>query len=203
MRNDRRLRLLVTGRNGQVVRALTVLSGAPGEGAPEVLTLARPEFDLASAGTDIAAQVAGFRPDVIVNAAAYTAVDRAESEPDLAFRLNRDGAAAVAEGARACGAALIHISTDYVFDGTKPAPYREDDPVGPMSVYGASKEAGERAVRATIERHVILRAAWIYSPFGEGSFALPLVEKLSMATRGLFPVSWRQMTPVCTAISAS
>jgi dTDP-4-dehydrorhamnose reductase len=107
---------------------------------------------------------------VVINAAAYTAVDRAESEPDLAFRLNRDGAASLAEGASACGAALIHISTDYVFDGTKPTPYREEDAVGPISVYGASKEAGERVVRERIDRHVILRTAWVYSAFGEGSF---------------------------------
>jgi dTDP-4-dehydrorhamnose reductase len=107
---------------------------------------------------------------IVFNAAANTPVDKAESEPDLAFRLNRDGAAALAEGAAACGAALIHVSTDYVFDGAKPAPYREDDPVGPVSVYGASKEAGERVVRERIDRHVILRTAWIYSPSGEDSF---------------------------------
>jgi dTDP-4-dehydrorhamnose reductase len=159
-------RILVAGRSGQVARELARA------GLPTGFTLecrGRDSLDLLDPeGTTrkVAASGASF----VVNAAAYTAVDRAESEPDLAFRLNRDGAAALAEGARACGAALIHISTDYVFDGTKTTPYREDDPVGPVSVYGASKEAGERAVRERADRHVILRTAWVYSPFGEGSF---------------------------------
>src|SRR5882672_7653965 len=159
-------RILVAGRSGQIAHALASVP------LPAGFTLecrGRESLDLLDPEQTTRA-VAESSASVVINAAAYTAVDRAESEPDLAFRLNRDGAAALAEGARACGAVLIHISTDYVFDGTKTTPYREDDPVGPMSVYGASKEAGERAVRARIERHVILRTAWVYSPFGEGSF---------------------------------
>jgi dTDP-4-dehydrorhamnose reductase len=159
-------RILVAGRSGQIARELARAS-LPGGFALECR--GRESLDLmdpARTAREVAASGASF----VINAAAYTAVDRAESEPDLAFRLNRDGAAALAEGARACGAALIHISTDYVFDGTKPTPYREEDAVGPVSVYGASKEAGERVVRERIDRHVILRTAWVYSPFGESGF---------------------------------
>jgi dTDP-4-dehydrorhamnose reductase len=159
-------RILVAGRSGQIAHALGRVP------LPDGFTLecrGRESLDLMDPARTIR-EVARSGADIVINAAAYTAVDKAESEPDLAFRLNRDGAAALAEGAAACGAALIHISTDYVFDGTKPTPYREDDPVAPVSVYGASKEAGERVVRERIERHVILRTAWIYSPSGEGSF---------------------------------
>ena len=103
---------------------------------------------------------------LVVNAAAYTAVDAAERESEAAFAVNRDGAARVAEACKVAGVPLIHISTDYVFDGTKGAAYREDDRVHPLSVYGESKEAGERAVRATLDRHIILRTSWIFSEWG-------------------------------------
>jgi len=159
-------RILVAGHSGQIAREL---ARAPLPDGFALECRGRESLDLLDPERTTR-KVAESGASFVINAAAYTAVDRAESEPDLAFRLNRDGAAALAEGARACGAALIHISTDYVFDGTKPTPYREEDPVGPVSVYGASKEAGERAVRERIDRHVILRAAWVYSPFGEGSF---------------------------------
>jgi dTDP-4-dehydrorhamnose reductase len=103
----------------------------------------------------------------VVNCAAYTAVDRAESEPGEADRINRQGAANVADAAAAAGSPLLHVSTDYVFDGRKRAPYRESEPVGPLSVYARTKEAGEREVRARAERHVILRTSWLYGPTGE------------------------------------
>jgi dTDP-4-dehydrorhamnose reductase len=159
-------RILVAGRSGQIARAL---ASVPLPGGFALECRGRESLDLLDPARTIR-EVAQSGADIVINAAAYTAVDKAESEPDLAFRLNRDGAAALAEGAAACGAALIHISTDYVFDGTKPTPYREDDPVGPVSVYGASKEAGERVVQERIDRHVILRTAWVYSRSGEGSF---------------------------------
>jgi len=158
--------ILVVGRSGQVAREL---ARVPLPAGFALECRGRDRLDLLDPERTIRkVQESGAR--FVVNAAAYTAVDRAESEPDLAYRINRDGAAALAEGAHACGAALIHISTDYVFDGSKTGPYREDDPVGPISVYGASKEAGERAVRERADRHVILRTAWVYSPFGDGSF---------------------------------
>jgi dTDP-4-dehydrorhamnose reductase len=107
-----------------------------------------------------------YRPVLIVNAAGYTAVDRAESEPQAAFAVNADGPAYLAEAAAATGSALVHLSTDYVFDGAKAGAYREDDAVGPLSVYGASKAAGERAIRERLGRHVILRTSWIFSAHG-------------------------------------
>jgi dTDP-4-dehydrorhamnose reductase len=103
---------------------------------------------------------------VIVNAAAYTAVDKAENEPDAAMALNADGPARLAEAADRMGAVLIHLSTDCVFDGEKADPYVEDDAAAPISVYGRSKLAGEEAVRAVTERHIIMRTSWVFSPFG-------------------------------------
>ena len=118
------------------------------------------------AGGDPAALIEQFTPALVVNAAAYTAVDRAESEPEAAYALNREAAGRIATACARHGLPLVHISTDYVFDGTKTAPYVEDDPIAPISVYGASKAEGETAVRDALDRHVILRTAWVYSPFG-------------------------------------
>src|SRR5690606_7597568 len=105
-------------------------------------------------------------PDVVVNAAAHTAVDRAESEPDAALRVNALGPAALAQGCAATGALLVHYSTDYVFDGSGSRPYREDDATVPLRAYGASKLAGELAIRASGARHAILRTAWVYAAHG-------------------------------------
>lgn len=154
--------VLVVGETGQLARELARAAWAPGVeltfAGRDIIDLARPETATAI--------VAAMKPGVVVNAAAYTAVDKAESDADQAFLVNRDGPAALARAAAAVGAPLIHVSTDYVFDGTKDGAYTEDDPVVPVSVYGRSKEAGERAVREAAERHVILRTAWVYSPFG-------------------------------------
>jgi dTDP-4-dehydrorhamnose reductase len=130
-----------------------------------MIPIGRPELDLAS-GIDLTPVLAGARPDAIVNAAAYTAVDRAEQEPELAMAVNRDGAAAVARAAVTLNVPLIHISTDYVFSGEKDTPYEESDPTGPLGVYGQSKLAGEEEVRRLAPVHVILRTSWVYSPFG-------------------------------------
>jgi dTDP-4-dehydrorhamnose reductase len=159
-------RILVAGASGQIARAL---AGTPLPPGFSLECRGRDRLDLLDSRR-AARIVAESGADIVINAAAYTAVDRAETESELAFRINRDGAAALAEGAAAAGAALIHISTDYVFDGTKTSPYCEEDAVGPVSVYGASKEAGERVVRERLDRHVIFRTAWVYSAFGEGSF---------------------------------
>jgi dTDP-4-dehydrorhamnose reductase len=107
-----------------------------------------------------------FKPDIIVNPAAYTAVDRAEQEPELAFAINRDGAGHAAMVAKNSGIPIIHLSTDYVFDGSKSGAYVESDPVSPQTLYGRSKLAGELAVTAANERSIILRTSWVYSPFG-------------------------------------
>jgi dTDP-4-dehydrorhamnose reductase len=155
------MRIAVTGSKGQV--ATSLLERA--EGKVEIVALGRPTFDL----TDRAAIIAGLdaaRPDVVVNAAAYTAVDKAETEEADALRVNRDGAAHVAEAAVRLGIPLIHLSTDYVFDGALGRPYREDDPTAPTGAYGRSKLAGEKAVAERCEDSVISRTAWVYSPFG-------------------------------------
>lgn len=157
------MRILATGREGQVVRSLA-------ERGPQkrhdVVALGRPAFDLADHADRIVAALEAQQPDVIVSAAAYTAVDSAESEPELAYQINERGAAAVARAARELSVPLIHLSTDYVFDGSKPSAYVEEDPTGPATVYGASKLAGEHAVLAEHGNSAILRTAWVYSPFG-------------------------------------
>jgi dTDP-4-dehydrorhamnose reductase len=155
------VRLAVTGVHGQVVRALAERAPA----GVTVVALGRPQFDLADAA-GIAPALAQAGADVVINAAAYTAVDKAESERALAFAINATGAGAVSAAARALGVPLIHMSTDYVFDGTKPCAYVETDPTGPTGVYGASKLAGEAAVLAAHPGAVIARTAWVYSPFG-------------------------------------
>lgn len=157
------LRLLVTGTQGQVARAL-LRRGAAHSGIT-VEAVGRPDIDLAKPGTATEALMAR-TPDVIVNAAAMTAVDKAEQERDLAFAINRDGAEAVATTAQRLGIPLIHLSTDYVYDGTKREPYVESDATEPLGVYGASKLAGEFAVRAACPTALVLRTSWIYSPFG-------------------------------------
>ena len=155
------MKLVVTGVNGQIARAL-VERARPGT---TVLALGRPALDLADPGS-VASALAAAGADLVVNAAAYTAVDKAESEPDTAYAVNATGAGALAAAARALGLPLIHLSTDYVFDGASLAAYVETDPTGPTGVYGASKLAGEVAVRSAHPDAAILRTAWVYSPFG-------------------------------------
>jgi dTDP-4-dehydrorhamnose reductase len=157
------MRLLIAGWQGQVARALVEL--APSASDIEAFAVGRPGLDLCNAAT-IKRAMTDFRPDVIINSAAYTAVDKAESEQDAAFALNRTGAGLLAEEAAKRGAAIIHISTDYVFDGQKPAPYVETDSVAPQNVYGQSKLQGEQAVRQVNDKHIIARTAWVYSATG-------------------------------------
>ena len=155
------MRLLVTGTHGQVVTALRHRAGTD----LDVIALGRPMLDLAL-DEDLTALFAQFKPDVIVNAAAYTAVDKAESEPDLAFAINARGAGAVAHAAKTLHVPVIQISTDYVFDGTASQPLDEGEATNPLGIYGTSKLAGEAKVVATTANHVILRTAWVYAPFG-------------------------------------
>ena len=164
------MKILVTGATGQVARSL--LERAPRHGV-EILTVGRPELDLLEEASVIAA-LQRVRADVIVNAAAATAVDRLESDPALAHRVNAEGAGAVARAAAALGAAVVQLSTDYVFDGALARPYMEDDATAPLNVYGLSKLAGEAAVGAANPRHVILRTSWVYSPYGNNFVAAML-----------------------------
>jgi dTDP-4-dehydrorhamnose reductase len=155
--------MYVIGGQGQVARSLREAAARDSDivfGCAE-----RPGVDLRRPAS-IAQAVAEFRPDIVVNPAAYTAVDKAESEPDEAFALNRDGAGVVAAAAAQQGAPVVHLSTDYVFDGKKDAPYLESDPVNPQSVYGRSKREGELAVAAANPQHIVLRTSWVYAPFG-------------------------------------
>ena len=157
------MRILVTGQAGQLARSLAERAAARPD--LEIIATSRTDADLSSSGS-VAVAIAAVVPDLVINAAAYTAVDQAEAEPALAFRINAEGAGEAAAAARDAGAAIIQLSTDYVFDGAAAAPYREDSPTNPLSVYGRSKLAGEEAVRAANPDHLILRTAWLYSPFG-------------------------------------
>lgn len=152
--------ILITGGRGQLASALARLARVP------VHLVGRPDFDFDRPET-IAACFRAANPSLVVNAAAYTAVDNAEKDQDAAFRANRDGPAELARLCRDAGIPLIHVSTDYVFDGTKPSPYLEADPTGPQGVYGASKLAGEQAVLASGARAIILRTAWVYAAEGK------------------------------------
>ena len=154
------MKILVVGRHGQLARALRARSGAFPELALEAL--GRPELNLEKPGSATRA-ISAAAPDLVINAAAFTAVDLAEKEQARAFRINAEGAGEVARAAAAAGAGHIHISTDHVFDGSA-APYREDDPAHPLNVYGRSKLAGEEQVRAAAPDHLILRTAWLYGP---------------------------------------
>jgi len=157
------LRLYVVGTEGQVARSLREAA----TDNPDIVIGygSRPEVDILRPDLVEKALLA-FAPDIVINPAAYTAVDRAESEPDLAFAVNRDGAGIVATEAARLGIPIVHLSTDYVFDGNKKSRYVETDAVAPNSVYGRSKLAGEYTVAAANDRHVILRTSWVYAPFG-------------------------------------
>lgn len=157
------MRILVTGTEGQLARSLVERARLHPE--VDLVTIGRPDVDLETPGS-AAAAIERAAPDIVINAAAYTAVDQAEDEPDRAFRINSDAAGEVATAAAKAGAAVIHVSTDYVFDGDGTGPYREDAAVNPLGVYGRSKLAGEEKVRAANPRHAIVRTAWVYSPFG-------------------------------------
>lgn len=157
------MRIAVTGTSGQVAMALRERGTLAGH---EVITLGRPDLDLANPAL-VKFALKGVKPDAVVSAAAYTAVDKAESEPSLAHVVNGEGAVAVSLAAKRLGVPLVHVSTDYVFDGNLTRPYREDDLTAPTGAYGASKLAGERGVLETYrEGSAVVRVAWVFSPFG-------------------------------------
>ena len=160
-------KILLTGVNGQVGHALkTKLAEYEGLSQFEILALSREQLDLTKA-QDIRRIVRDIKPDLIINPAAYTAVDKAESEPELAYAINATAAQILAEEAARLNAALIHFSTDYVYDGTKSSIYVETDDVNPVSIYGKSKLAGEEAIRAVCLPHLILRTSWVYGAYGK------------------------------------
>jgi dTDP-4-dehydrorhamnose reductase len=163
--------ILVIGRNGQLAQSL---SERAAERGLKLAFAARPQVDLAQPDT-LRRAVAQSGAGIVINAAAHTAVDRAEDEPELAHALNAVAPGVLAETARACGARLIHLSTDYVFDGSGDRPWAETDPTNPRSVYGRTKLQGEDAVRTALPDHLILRTAWVYSPFG-GNFVKTMLK---------------------------
>jgi dTDP-4-dehydrorhamnose reductase len=156
------MKVLLTGSTGQVGYELARSL----QGVGEVVAVDRNVMDLSNLA-QVREVIRSVKPQLIVNPAAYTAVDKAESEPELAHRINAEAPAVMAEEAKALGAALVHYSTDYVFDGTQASPRREDDPVGPRNVYGASKLAGEQAIAAAGIPHLIFRTSWVYGMRGK------------------------------------
>jgi dTDP-4-dehydrorhamnose reductase len=175
------MRVVATGTAGQFAKSFAERMAAT---APdlELALLGRPGLDLEQLDS-IAPALASAAPDVVINGAAYTAVDKAEDERERCFLVNGEAAARVAGAARDCGARLIQISTDYVFDGAAGRPYSEADPTNPINVYGASKLAGEAGVRAATDDHLIVRTAWVYGPHG-GNF----VKSMLRMARGSEPV---------------
>jgi dTDP-4-dehydrorhamnose reductase len=156
------LKILIFGAAGQIGHEVC---RAPWPASFELVPLDRNAVDVTRPSV-VSSVIARHRPDLIINLAAYTAVDRAESEPEKAWAVNCAGAANIAAICGDAATPLIHISTDYVFDGCKPEPYQEEDRVNPLNTYGRSKEAGERAVREATPRHIILRTAWVYGAHG-------------------------------------
>ncbi|MDX8414252.1 MAG: dTDP-4-dehydrorhamnose reductase [Mariprofundales bacterium] len=154
------MKVLITGAGGQLSTALARLGGAH-----QLLALAHDQLDITD-GAAVMQCVAAFASDVVVNGAAYTAVDSAESDRDRVFAVNRDGPKHLAIACEKQGIPLIHISTDYLFDGSKAGAYLETDPVAPLGVYGKSKRAGELAVQQHCSRHLILRTSWVFSAHG-------------------------------------
>ncbi|MEO5629929.1 MAG: dTDP-4-dehydrorhamnose reductase [Thermomonas sp.] len=162
------MKVLLLGGNGQVGRELRrslpelgelIVATRSGEGAEAIA-----DFDRLD---PLAALIENLAPDVVVNAAAYTAVDKAETDAEAAFRINAEAPSVIARACAASGALFVHYSTDYVFDGQATQPYREDDATGPLGVYGTSKLAGEQAIRDSGARHAILRTAWVYAAHGK------------------------------------
>ena len=185
--------ILLFGANGQLGQE--ILARAPAASL-NIIGRSRSDTDIADAAA-VEAAFGAVRPDLVVNAAAYTKVDKAETEREEAYRVNQDGAGIVAAACAAANVPFVHISTDYVFDGSKPGPYVEDDPPGPVSVYGASKLAGEEEVRRRHKKHVILRTSWVYGQYG--SNFLKTMLRLAEERSELRVVADQRGSPTCTA----
>jgi len=167
------MKVMITGAGGQLGQALQ--SNAPANA--EIVPLARAALDIGD-GDAVAAAVAALAPDLIVNAAAYTAVDKAENDEDAALRINAVAPRHLAKAAAARGARFIHVSTDFVFGGTSGVPYRPDHPTAPLGVYGASKRAGEEAVLAAHADALVVRTAWVYGSTG-GNFVRTMLRLMA------------------------
>ena len=192
-------RILITGKTGQVGYELERSL----QGLGEIIALDRSQMDLADLD-QVRDVIRRIKPTLIVNPAAYTAVDKAESEPELALRINGEAPGVMAEEAHKLGAAMIHYSTDYVFDGSKDGSYVETDPTCPINVYGSSKLAGEQAIQATGIPHLILRTSWVYSTHGK-NFLLTMLrlakerEELSIVSDQFGAPTWSRTIADTTA----
>ena len=195
------MKILLLGKNGQLGWELQRCLAPLGE----VRALDYPEIDLANRDS-LRDSIRASKPEVIINATAYTAVDRAESESELAYAINAAGPAAIAEESKSLGAALIHYSTDYVFDGTKGKPYIETDTPNPLSVYGKSKLTGEQAVQSIGGAYLILRTAWVYSTRRDSFISKVLQwarqnETLKIVDDQVSNPTWARMLAQATALS--
>ncbi|MFB2935031.1 dTDP-4-dehydrorhamnose reductase [Aerosakkonemataceae cyanobacterium BLCC-F154] len=185
-------RILVTGINGQLGQELSAILPSVGE----VIGVGRAELDLTE--TEAICQVINqVKPDIIVNAAAYTAVDKAESEPELAEAINAIAPGTIAAECEKLAIPLIHISTDYVFDGSQSSPYQETDKTNPLSVYGKSKLAGEIAIQNNCKNYIILRTAWVYGVGGKGNFVKTML-RLGKERKEIRVVADQIGSPTCT-----
>ncbi len=185
-------KILLTGKKGQLGQELELLLPQVGE----VIALGKEELDL-SQGNQIRDCINHYQPDLIVNAGAYTAVDKAETESDLAYAVNADAPTILAESAEKIGARLVHFSTDYVFDGEKHKPYTEADQPNPIGVYGKSKLAGEQGIQKHCSNYIILRTAWVYGVYGQGNFVKTML-RLGEEREALKVVSDQIGTPTWT-----
>lgn len=190
------MKILLTGKNGQLGYELRHKLAAYGE----LIAVGTSDCNLASPRS-IVRLIEQVKPDLIVNAAAYTAVDKAESEQNLAFAINARAPKTLAAQANLLGIPLIHYSTDYVFDGAKGWPYQEDDLVNPLSVYGLSKWQGEQNVRAMCAQHIVLRTSWVYGE--HGSNFLKTVLRLAKEKTSLLMIDDQMGTPTSTSLLAS
>ncbi len=184
-------KILLTGITGQVGQELQSTLTSVGE----VVGVSRQQLDLTQP-EQIENAIAEIQPNIIVNAAAYTAVDRAETESELAIAINGNAPKIMAEAANKIGATLVHISTDYVFDGTNHTPYKEEDRTNPLGVYGKSKLLGELGIRQICGSHIIVRTAWVYGCFGHGNFVKTMLrlgatrEQLGVVADQIGSPSW-------------
>ncbi len=185
------MKLLVLGAGGQLGQNLCHLAAT----TFDVVALDRNGLDITNAQA-VLEKMREITPDLVINAAAYTAVDKAESEPDLAFKVNQNGPENIAKACLALDVPLIHISTDYVFDGDKKTAYTETDPVNPMGVYGQSKNAGEEAVRAILPQHIILRISWAFGLYGHNF--VKTIQRLAREREELKIVSDQHGCPTST-----
>lgn len=196
-------KILLLGKNGQVGWELQRTLAPLGN----VIAMDQDEMDLVRI-SDIRGKVQDLKPDVIVNAAAYTAVDKAEAEPDLAMAINGDAPGVLAEEAKRIGALLVHYSTDYVFDGTKDTPYTEEDIPNPLNVYGRTKLAGEQAIQAIDSNYLIFRTSWVYGARGKNFYLTMLrlareQEEIRVVDDQIGAPTWCRMIAESTALILS